>query len=84
MRSRTEIKAVLEGAFRRQFPKDTVDLSDGYQDNIHVMVVSRRFDDMDEQGKQDLMWRILDDAGLTKEEQALISLTYPVSPSDIL
>ncbi len=38
MRPREEIKTVLESAIRAEFPNDTVDISDGYKDNIHVLV----------------------------------------------
>ena len=83
MRSRNEIKAILEAAFRREFPKDTVDLSDGYQNNIHVLIVSRRFDGMSEKDKQDVLWRVINATELTIPEKALISLVYPVSPAEV-
>lgn len=82
-RSRTEIKAVLEQAFRKEFPRDTIDISDGYADNIHVMVVSRRFDELNERQKQDMMWNIIDQTDLSNKEKQLISLLYPVSPAAI-
>ena len=82
-RPRDEIKSLIEKAFRVRFATDTVDVSDGYQDNIHVMVVSRQLDDMSEAEKQDLMWRIIDGTDLTAPEKALISLVMPVSPSEI-
>ena len=83
MRNRNEIITILENAFRLQFPNDTVDLSDGYQDNIHVLVVSRRFDDMPEKDKQDVLWNVIDSTKLTDDEKALISLVYPVSPAEV-
>ena len=83
MRSRIEIKAVLEKAFREEFPNDTVDLSDGYQNNIHVLVVSRRFDAMSEKAKQDVLWGVIDTTDLTDAEKTLISLVYPVSPAEV-
>jgi hypothetical protein len=82
-RSRNDLKAILETALRAQFPKDTVDVSDGYQDNIHVLVVSRRFDGMDERAKQDLLWGIIDTTDLTSDEKALVSLVLPLSPAEI-
>lgn len=42
IRPRDQIKQALDSAFRASFPHDTVDISEGYQDNIHVVVVSRR------------------------------------------
>jgi len=83
MRNRTEIKTVLEDAFRKEFPKDTVDLSDGYQNNIHVLVVSRRFDGMSEKDKQDVLWGVIDATDLTAAEKVLISLVHPVSPAEV-
>ncbi len=83
MRARDEIKNVLKKAFRECFPEDTVDVSDGYQENIHVLIVSRKFDGMTEKAKQDLMWDVIDGTILTDEEKQLISLAYPVSPAEI-
>jgi len=82
-RNRKEVKRILEEAFRQEFPNDTVDVSDGYKENIHVMVVSRRFDTMNERQKQEMMWEIVDGTVLTKAEKSLISLLYPVSPAEI-
>ena len=83
MRNRDEIKTVLENAFRKKFPTDTVDLSDGYQDNIHVLVVSRSFDGISEKDKQDILWSVIDTTDLSDAEKVLISLVYPVSPSEV-
>jgi len=80
---REEIKRIIEAEYRKEFPNDTVDVSDGYADNIHVVVVSRRFDDLDEQHKQDLLWSILDRTSLTDDEKGLVSLLLPVSPAQI-
>lgn len=82
-RNRDQVKQVLHQAFRQRFPKDTVDVSDGYRENIHVMVVSREFDPLTEAQKQDLMWGILDASELTEPEKRLVSLLYPVSPAEI-
>lgn len=82
-RSRDQVKQIIRDAFRREFPHDTVDVSDGYKDNIHVMAVSRRFDKMSEQEQQELMWGIIDRSDLNEDEKSLISLLYPVSPAEI-
>ena len=82
-RSRQEVRDIIAKAFRANFPNDTVDVSDGYKDNIHVLVVSSRFEKMTEKKKQDWMWSILDGTDLTKQEKLLVSLLYPVSPSEI-
>lgn len=83
LRDRTRIKAMLREAFQKRFPRDTVDISDGYKDNIHVLVVSREFDKLSATAKQDLMWQIIDSTNLTTDQKLLISLVYPVSPSEI-
>ena len=83
-RPRQEVKEVLREAFRREFPEDTVDISDGYKGNIHIMVVSRRFDRMSERKKQAVMWRIIDSTDLADEQKQLVSLAYPISPAEII
>ncbi len=83
-RSRARIKRAIRDAFSRELPEDTIiDVSDGYGDCIHVMVISRRFDQMSEKAKQNLMWRVIDSSDLSEEEKARISLVYPVSPAAI-
>lgn len=82
-RNREDVKAALRKALHEEFPEDTVDVSDGFEDLIHVLVVSRRFDEMEEQAKQDLLWDLIDKAELNKRESALISLVLPVSPAEI-
>ena len=83
-RTREQVKQTLREAFREEFPEDTVDVSDGYADNIHVMVVSRRFDRLNERQKQDCLWTVVDRTNLTDAEKQLISLLYPVSPAEIV
>jgi len=83
MRTGQEIKAVLESAIRAEFPNDTVDISDGYKDNIHVLVVSRLFDKMTDEEQRDMLWGLIDKAGLDESEKALISLALAISPSMI-
>ena len=55
-----ELKKRIEETLRLEFPKDTVDVSDGYHDNIHVVVMSRKFDNMNEREKQDYLWGLMD------------------------
>ncbi len=82
-RSRAAVKRALEQSLRKRFPNDTVDISDGYEQNIHVLVVSRQFDGMVEENKQDLVWGIIDGSNLTDNEKSLISLVLPLSPAQI-
>jgi len=82
-RAREQVKRILHDAFRQRFPHDTVDISDGYEDNVHVLVVSREFDAMSEKEKQDVMWGVIDSTPLNDREKGLISLVFPVSPAEI-
>jgi hypothetical protein len=77
------LKLKLKLALQKAFPNDTVDISDGYQDNIHVLVVSRRFDPLTEKQKQEMLWSLIDGTDLTKKEKQLISLVYPVSVAEL-
>lgn len=78
-----ELKKKIEGVLRTEFPGETVDVSDGYGDNVHVIVVSRRFNGMREKEKQDLLWSTIDKSGFTDAEKVKISLILPYSPSDL-
>ncbi len=82
-RSQPDVKAILDKAFRNEFPTDTVDISDGYQELIHVLIVSRRFDKMNEQEKRDCLHSIIDATDLSEDEKQLISLTLALSPAEI-
>ena len=80
-RPREQIKQILSSTLRREFPHDTVDISDGFADNIHVVIVSRRFDDLEDVEAQDFLWDLIDSSELTRDEKHLISLLHPVSPA---
>ncbi len=81
--TRAAIKKIIQSALKDEFPYDTVDVSDGYGDNIHILVVSRKFDGLTEQKKQDMLWNIIDSTELPTAEKQLISLVLPLSPSEI-
>lgn len=83
-RTRAIVKLALQTAFASHFKNDgLVDVSDGYANGIHIVVVSRRFDGMPEQTRQTLLWKIVNDAPLTTREKDLITLLYAVSPGEI-
>ena len=46
--------ALKRGYFRDE--SDFVDVSDGYEDNVHIVVVSRKFEGKRLKEKQDLIW----------------------------
>jgi len=63
-------------------PDDLVDVSDGPDDSIHVVIVSRKFDGRRIKEKNDLIWSVLTQQ-LTAEEWGLISLSVGASPEEI-
>jgi len=74
----------IERILRPHFPKDTVDVSaSGIRDNIHVVVVSRAFDDMTERQKIEHLWGLIDDSDLTEEEKHRSSMILPSSPAEL-
>jgi hypothetical protein len=75
--------AVLEGALRGAFPHDTVDISKGYRNNIHLLVVSRLFDSMSDAERQDMIWSLIDSTPLTGDQKSRISLVLPLSPAEL-
>lgn len=78
-----KLKEKITRILRPKFPEDTVDVSDGYQENVHVIVVSRKFQNMHEQEKQDLLWALIDKSDLTEEDKSKISLILPYSPAEL-
>ncbi len=69
---------------RRRFPHDTVDISDGYEGNIHVIVVSRIFERMGEKTRQAYLWKLMEQADLTDSEGDLVTLVYAISPRELV
>ncbi len=78
-----QLKNKIETILRAGFPGETVDVSDGHGDNIHVIVVSRKFDGMREKEKQELLWSAIDKSDLSEAEKVMISLILPYSPGDL-
>lgn len=85
MPANTALKTKIEKILREQFPNtgETVDVSDGSGDNIHVIVVSRQFDNMREKAKQDLLWGPIDRSDLNDADKVKISMILPYSPDDL-
>lgn len=78
-----KLKDKITSILREKFPHDTVDVSDGYKDNVHIIVVSREFDNMDETTKQDFLWSIIDKSDLTAKEKLKISRILPWNPAEL-
>ena len=78
----------LMGKIRRilkeEFHDACVDVSaSGIQDNIHIVVMTRDFDDKTETQKQEYLWSIIDKSDLSEEDKLNISLLLPLSPQDV-
>lgn len=60
-----------------------MDVSDGYQENVHIVVVSRKFTGLSEKEKQEMLWGVIDNSDLADAEKLSISLLVPYSPGDL-
>ncbi len=76
-----KIRDALRGAYFKD-PDDLVDISDGPDDSIHVVIVSRKFDGRRMKEKNDLIWSILVQ-NLCPEEWGKVSLSVGASPEEI-
>ena len=63
-------------------PDDLVDVSDGPADDIHVVVVSRKFDGRRWKDRDDLLWSELS-RSLGEDELGQISLLIAASPEEV-
>ena len=71
-----EFAPKVEQALRDEFPKDTIEITQGYKGRVHLLIVSPKFNDMTERQKQDFIWEILK-AELEDEVQAVsLALVY--------
>ena len=76
-----KIHDVLKGAYFSD-PDDLVDVSDGPEDSVHLVIVSRKFDGRRLKEKNDLIWSVLTQE-LSPEEWGKVSLTIGASPEEI-
>ena len=76
-----KIRDVLKHAYFKD-ADDLVDVSDGPDDSIHVVIVSRKFDGQRLKEKHDLIWAQLGQK-LTPDEWGRVSLSIGVSPEEI-
>ncbi len=63
-------------------PDDAVDVSDGPEDSIHLVVVSRKFDGRHMKDKNDLIWSQLMQH-LIQDEWSKVSLSIGASPEEM-
>jgi len=76
-----KIRKVLKDTYFKD-PQDLVDVSDGPEDSVHVVVVSRKFDGHRMKEKNDLIWSVLVQK-LGPEEWGKVSLSVGTSPEEI-
>ena len=84
MAADVQIKKKIEELLRKEFNENsTVDVSDGYQDNIHIVVVSNKFSGKSENEKQDMLWNVIEASDLSDFDKNKISLIIPYSPAEL-
>ncbi|MBY0231338.1 MAG: hypothetical protein K2W96_18805 [Gemmataceae bacterium] len=80
-----QLKAKIRDALRGAYFKDQddlVDVSDGPEDSIHLVIVSRKFDGRRMKEKNDLIWSVLTQK-LPPEEWGKVSLSVGTSPEEL-
>jgi acid stress-induced BolA-like protein IbaG/YrbA len=80
-----QLKRKIHDVLKRGFFRDAddlVDVSDGDEDNIHVVIVSRKFDRRRTKEKEDVIWSELTNS-LAPEEWGKVSLSVGASPEEI-
>lgn len=83
--AKIELKAKVRQALRTGHfgdDDDLVDVSDGEDGTVHVVVVSRKFDGKLPKKRRDLIWDDLME-NLSKQEWGQVSLAIARSPEDI-
>lgn len=81
----TQLKQKIHDILQKNYFKDLndlVDVSDGPDDSIHVVIVSRKFDGRRMKEKNDLIWSVLSQ-NLPPEEWGKVSLSVGASPEEI-
>ena len=78
-----DLKEQVRRVFKKEFPEDTVDVSEDEHSHLQVLVVSRRFDEIGDKQKLDWLWSIARD-GLKKTQLRRISLLLGYSPQERL
>lgn len=76
-----KVHNVLKGVYFKD-REALVDVSDGSDDSIHVVIVSRKFDGRRMKEKNDLIWSVLVQ-NLSPDEWGKISLSVGASPEEI-
>jgi acid stress-induced BolA-like protein IbaG/YrbA len=80
-----QLKKKIYGVLKEGYfsdPDDAVDISDGPEDSIHLVIFSRKFTGRSMQAKHDLIWAELM-RKLDADEWNKISLSIGASPEEI-
>ncbi len=81
----SELKQKIRDALKRAYfndADDLVDVSDGVGDDIHVVVVSHKFDGQRMREKNDLIWSVLS-RELAPDEWGKVTLSIGTTPAEI-
>jgi len=79
-----ELKQRIYKALKSDYFKDEtdlVDVSDGSDDNVHLVIVSRKFDGKRMKAKSDLIWDLLTKL-LSPDDWGKITLSIGASPDE--
>ena len=76
-----EFKDKVKQMFKHHFPEYTVDVSDGYSDNVHVVIVSRKLDGLREKEKVAFLFDIAQRS--LGDNATRISLLLGYSPAEL-
>lgn len=74
------IKQMLKADFVATHPGSEIQVSEGWGDNIHVLVVSEAFKGMSAEKRDNMVWPILEK--LPKDEMIHISLCLLLTPEE--
>jgi len=80
-----KLKKKIHDVLKRGYFSDStdfVDISDGFDNLVHIVVVSRKFDGRNMKEKEDLIWSELAQ-NLSPQEWGKVSLSIGASPDDI-
>lgn len=81
----TNLKTLIKETLKQEAfgdVEDLVDVSDGPDDEIHVVVITRKFDDLEPQERSDLIWDVLQ-KDLDSRLWSRISLAVGASPEEV-
>ena len=83
--TKEELKKKVYDVLKNRYfngPDDTVDVSDGPEDSVHIVVISRKFDGKHLKDKNDLIWSQLMQY-LAADEWGKVSLSIGASPQEM-